>query len=104
MTQVTINSITGLTYPYTIYACNVYGFSCVPIAVINTNVPAPVPLLLPSPQFDLAPAVGIKIVTSDGCVRFEILYCNPTPTCDYKQFQDDVCFEFMDNDPYYFQN
>ena len=76
--------------------------SCVPIAIINTSVPAPVSIILPSPQFDMAPAVGIKIVTSDGCVRFEIVYCTSTSE-GQKQFQDLELFDFMDGQPYYFQ-
>ena len=103
MTQITLNSITGLTYPYTVYVCNVYGLNCVLLAVVNTNVPAPVSILLPSPQFDMAPAVGIKIVTSDGCVRFEIVNCTSQDE-GQKQFQDLELFDFMDGTPYYFQN
>lgn len=98
MTQIQINTVSGLNPPYTIYACNVYGFSCVPIAIINTTVPASVPIILPV-QFDSAPAVGIKIITSDGCERFEILYCND----DNKDFQDLEDFYFQDGLLYYFQ-
>jgi len=99
--QVTINSIIGLNPPYQVYACNVYGLGCVFVSGVTTT---PTVLNLPSPQFDMVPAVGLLIITSDECQKFEVVYCTPTPACDYKQFQDDVCFEFMDDDPYYFQS
>lgn len=106
MSQITINSVTGLNPPYQVYACNIFGLSCTFITTITNPVPSSVTITLPSPQFDTVPVVGIRIITSDGCERFEVVYCSPTPTptCDYKQFQDDVCFEFMDGQPYYFQN
>lgn len=98
MTSITINSVTGLNQPYTVYACNVFGLSCILVAVINTTVPAPLTINLPL-QFNTAPAVGIKIITSDGCERFEILYCND----DNKDFQDLEDFYFQDGQLYYFQ-
>ena len=82
MTSIILNSITGLTYPYDVYVCDVYGNNCGHIVQINTPVPASVEIVLPIP-FDMAPAVGIKIITSDGCERFNIINCNslyPTPT------------------------
>ena len=98
MTSITLNSISGLTYPYTVYACNVYGMSCVLIAIINTNVPAPITLNLPY-QFDSAPVVGIKIVTDDGCEKFIVVSCED----ECKQFQDLEDFEFQDGEIYCFQ-
>jgi hypothetical protein len=74
MTSIILNTISGLTYPYDIYVCDVYGNNCGYISQINTNVPAPVEIVLP-PPFDMAPAVGIKIVTSDGCEKFIIINC-----------------------------
>ena len=82
MTSIILNSITGLTYPYDVYVCDVYGNNCGYIVQINTPVPASVEIVLPIP-FDMAPAVGIKIITSDGCERFRIIECiylTPTPT------------------------
>lgn len=102
MTQVVINSITGLNPPYDIYACNGFGLSCVLVASVVTPVPSVVVINLPSPQFDSAPAVGIKIVTSDGCEDFKVVYCT-TPAQEPKQFQNLEFFEFMDGQPYYFQ-
>jgi len=74
MTSIILNSITGLTYPYDIYVCDVYGNNCGYISQINTPVPSSVEIVLP-PPFDMAPAVGIKIITSDGCERFRVIDC-----------------------------
>ena len=74
MTSIEITNITGLSYPYQIYVCDVFGNQCVLIATINTSVPPSNNFILPS-QFNSAPAVGVKIITSDGCERFEIVYC-----------------------------
>ena len=98
MRELQISGISGLNQPYMVYACNVYGMSCVLVSTINTAVPPTVSIILP-PQFDTAPAVGIKIITSDGCERFEILYCSD----NCKQFQDLEDFEFQDGEIYCFQ-
>lgn len=98
MTSIIINSITGLNYPYDIYVCDVYGNNCAYIANVQTSVPSPIEIVLPLP-FSLSPSVGIKIITYDGCVKFKIINCIP-----YKQFQDYQSFEFMDLEPYNFQN
>jgi hypothetical protein len=88
MTSIELTLITGsITIPYLIYACDVYGNNCILIANILTTVPPTNTIFLP-PQFNTAPAVGIKIITNDGCERFEIFNCNellisPTPTPTY---------------------
>jgi len=74
MNSVEITDISGLTYPYDVYICNVYEQNCILIATINTSVPAPVTLPLPT-HFSNVPALGVKIITSDGCSRFNIEYC-----------------------------
>jgi hypothetical protein len=82
MTSIILNSITGLNYPYDIYVCDVYGNNCGYISQINTPVPASVEIVLP-PPFNVAPAVGIKIITSDGCERFNVydcIYITPSTT------------------------
>ncbi len=82
MTSIILNSITGLNYPYDIYVCDVYGNNCGYISQINTPVPASVEIVLP-PPFNMAPAVGIKIITSDGCEKFivfDCIYITPTLT------------------------
>jgi len=79
MRAIDISQITGTTFPYLIYACDVYGNQCILLAVVNTSVPPSNTIVLP-PQFNSAPAVGIKVVDNDGCERFHILYCiSPTP-------------------------
>jgi hypothetical protein len=82
MTSIILNTITGLNYPYDIYVCDVYGNNCGYISQINAPVPTSVEIMLP-PTFNMAPAVGIKIITSDGCERFRVIDCiylTPTPT------------------------
>ena len=86
MTAINIQAITGSNFPYTIYACDVYGNHCALIATIVTSVPPDNIIVLPS-QFNNVAAVGIKVIYGDGCERFEVVYCNlltPVP----KQFQD----------------
>ncbi len=84
MTSIQITEISGLTYPYDIYVCDVFGNQCLLVATINSDVPPVNTLVLP-PQFNTAPAVGVKIVSHD-CVKFNIVYCylvytrTPTPT------------------------
>jgi len=80
MTQIQINSITGSAYPYTIFACDVYGNQCVLVSVINTSIPPTIILNIP-PQFNNIPAIGLKVIDVSGCEQFEIVYCDmPTPT------------------------
>jgi len=79
MKSITLTNITGLNNPYSIYTCDVYGNNCVLVSSILTSVPPSITIFLP-PYFDTSPAVGILIVTSDGCDRFEIYDCTPSPT------------------------
>ena len=82
MRIVTLNSINGLNFPYDIYVCDVYGNNCVLVSTISSSVPPTNTILLPS-QFDMAPSVGVKIITSDNCEKFKIIDCDvliPTPT------------------------
>lgn len=76
MTLIEITNITGVTFPYQIYVCDVYGNQCVLLGTINTTVPPTNSFLLPI-QFNNAPAVGIKIISSNGCERFETVDCVP---------------------------
>lgn len=98
MTSIDLYSISGLNYPYTVYVCDVYGNQCILVSIISSNVPPVNTILLP-PQFNNAPAVGIKVVTTDGCERFKIFDC----VNDYKQFQDLELFDFMDGIQFDFQ-
>jgi hypothetical protein len=98
MTSIDLYSISGLNYPYTVYVCDIYGNQCILVSVISSNVPPVNTILLP-PLFNNAPAVGIKVVTTDGCERFKIFDCVNV----YKQFQDLELFDFMDGIQYDFQ-
>jgi hypothetical protein len=86
MTSIILNTITGLNYPYNIYVCDVYGNNCAYVAQVNTLIPPTIEIVLPTP-FNMAPAVGIKIITSDNCEKFMVYDCivitptlTPTPT------------------------
>jgi len=79
MQTITLNSITGLNLPYTVYACDVFGNNCTVLSTVVSTVPPTFTFVLP-PPFDVIPAIGIKIITSDGCERFEIYNCYVTPT------------------------
>lgn len=98
MTQIQINSITGSAYPYTLYACDVYGNQCVYIGEIITT---PVTITLP-PQFDTAPAIGLKMIDSTGCEKLITLICIEAEPVE-KQFQDGDDFFFMDYQIFQFQ-
>jgi hypothetical protein len=79
VTSITLTNISGLTYPYDIYVCDVYGNNCGYIAQVVSSIPPTIEIVLP-PPFDMSPAVGIKIITSDGCERFKVIDCvNITP-------------------------
>ena len=101
MTQIQINSITGSAYPYTLYACDVYGNQCVLITTIPSTTTFPLTITLP-PQFNGAPAVGIKIIDSTGCELFGIINCQGIGKG--KLFEDGEIFLFMDADIYIFQD
>lgn len=97
MTSLQFSQIFGLTFPYTVYICDVFGTQCILVAYIDTNVPINNLFVLP-PQFKIAPAIGVKVITSDGCEKFKVLYCSD----DNKDFMDLEDFLFMDGVPYFF--
>ena len=99
MTTLQFSTISGLNNPYTVYVCDVYGLNCILVAYFATNVPPINTFVLP-PPFDSAPAIGVKIVTSDGCVKFKIIYCSD----DNKDFMDLEDFFFQDGEPYFFMS
>jgi hypothetical protein len=98
--QVTITSVFGLTPPFSAYCCNVYGNQCV---YVGSGVMPPITITLP-PQFNTAPAVGLLLIDSIGCERFEEIYCTPpTPIpCDTYWFFDGgfagATFDYTDCD------
>lgn len=97
MTQVVINSVSGFTLPFSGVACDVYGNQCQSIGTISS---LPTTITLPSPEFDTAPAFGLKLIDSNSCEIFQILICQPV---NQKQFQDYDNFDFMDYEVYQFQ-
>lgn len=99
MTSLQFTSIVGLNEPYTIYICDVYGNQCILVAYIDTSVPVNNTFVLPQ-QFNSAPAIGVKVVTSDGCERFKIIYCSG----DIKEFMSLEDFYFMDGVGYFFMS
>ncbi len=99
MTSLQFTSIVGLNQPYTIYICDVYGNQCILVAYINTTVPVNNTFVLP-PQFNSAPAIGVKVITSDGCEKFKVLYCSE----DIKEFMNLEDFFFMDGVGYFFMS
>lgn len=100
MTQIQIYNVSGLTLPYNIFICNVYGNNCVLVATVNTTIPPVATITLPS-QFNMAPAIGV-LLKDAYCERFVIINCNELPPIP-KQFQDGDYFFFMDYDIYEFQ-
>jgi hypothetical protein len=100
MTEITINSISGLTPPYSVYVCDVYGNNCILVAAItNTVPPTSVSIVLPI-EYNTAPAVMIKLLDSSCCEAYKVIYCS---TDDTKQFMSIEDFYFMNNNLYLFQ-
>lgn len=100
MSTIEINGITGVTYPYDIYACDVYGNNCVLVSTINSPVPPIITIDLPS-QFDTAPAIGLKIIDSAGCEKFGILNCEVNKG---KLYESGEIFIFQDANIYIFED
>jgi hypothetical protein len=100
MTQLVINNVTGITTPYQIYICDVYGNQCVLVANVNTAIPPTVTITLPI-QFNTAPAIGVRIENL-VCEKFVVINCKELPPI-FKQFQDGDDFFFMDYSLYQFQ-
>jgi len=74
MTTIDITNIIGLSYPYDIYVCDIYGNNCILLSTVFTSIPPSNTILLP-PQFDMVSSVGIKVITLDGCERFRVIDC-----------------------------
>lgn len=75
MGVINLKNINSISFPFQIYVCNVYGNGCIYLGTINTLVPPNNKIQLPI-EYQSAPAVGIKIISSDGCERFEIVNCS----------------------------
>lgn len=100
MSTIEIYGITGVTAPYDIYACDVYGNNCVLVSTINAPIPPYISITLPS-QFNTAPAIGLKIIDSVGCQKFGILNCEVTKG---KLFESGEVFLFQDSNIYIFED
>lgn len=99
MGQLIFSGVTGMTLPYDIYGCDIYGNNCILIATIYN--PPPVTLTLP-PVFDGYPGITVKIKNCVNCDHSEFIVCgNFVP--QIKQFQDGDDFYFQDNVIYVFQ-
>jgi hypothetical protein len=72
MTELTINSISGFTLPFSGYGCDVYGNNCIYIGEIITT---PTTITLPS-QFNNAPIIGLKLIDNSGCEKFKTIVCD----------------------------
>lgn len=98
MRVIDISSISGLTDPYLIQVCDVYGSNCVFLSQIFTTVPPTVTVYLPS-QFDSSSSVMVKVTTLDGCEKSEILDCislyTPTPTPTPTNISSEICFTLL---------
>ena len=96
-----INGITGGTSPYNLYACDAYGNQCVIFATLTTPIPSSgITLNIPS-QFNNVPAIGIKIIDSNGCEQFILLNCGEGKG---KIYQSGEVFLFMDGNIYIFED
>ena len=83
MTQVRIDSITGVNYPIDIYVADVYGNNRTYLAtVINGPVPPELSYTTLPPLFDNAPSVMVIVIDVNNCEKFEIVPCviSVTPT------------------------
>jgi hypothetical protein len=74
MTQIDIISVTGVTLPFNLFVCDVYGNQCVLVTTIYVPIPPSIFITLPI-QFNTAPAIGIKLTDALGCEKFEIYNC-----------------------------
>lgn len=99
MRQVEITNVSGVTLPYNLFICDVYGNQCVLVATINVAIPPNIIITLPA-QFETAPAIGLKFIDSAGCEKFGIIYCPEAG----KIFQDGEIFLFMDANIYIFED
>jgi hypothetical protein len=76
MTQVRIDSITGVNYPVDIYVADVYGNNRTYLAtVINGPVPPELSYTTLPPLFDNAPSVMVIVIDTNNCEKFEIVPC-----------------------------
>jgi len=81
MTQIRIDTITGATYPISVYVSDVYGNNTNFLGVISSGPVPPEVTYQPLPSiFNTAPQVMLKVIDANGCEYFEILTCLPPPS------------------------
>ena len=89
---VTINSVTSGTSPYDVWVCDTCFGTC---QYIDTTSTIPFTFTLPE-IFETYITFTIKVIDANDCV-----------TCyeytEYKQYEDEIFFEFMDDIPFEFQ-
>jgi hypothetical protein len=100
MSTIAIYGMTGVTLPYDIYVCDVYGNNCVLVSTINSPIPPIITITLPS-QFNTAPAIGLQIIDSAGCEKFAVLNCEVGKG---KLFESGEVFLFQDSNIYIFED
>jgi hypothetical protein len=74
MSQIEITLTSGVTTPFNLFVCDVYGNQCVLVTTIYVPIPPSIFITLPI-QFNTAPAIGIKLTDALGCEKFEIYNC-----------------------------
>jgi hypothetical protein len=74
MSQIEITLTSGVTTPFNLFVCDVYGNQCVLVTTIYIPIPPSIFITLPI-QFNTAPAIGIKLTDALGCEKFEIYNC-----------------------------
>lgn len=90
--QITINSISSGVAPYDIWICDTCFGTC---QYYDTTTTLPYTFILPE-MYETYNTCCVKIIDDNGCV-----YCEDITK--YKQFEDGLFFEFMDDIPYDFE-
>jgi|694.fasta_scaffold79861_4 hypothetical protein len=100
MTQITINTVSGSNFPYTIYVCDVYGSNCVLVSTILGTVPPTSSSFILPPPYNAVPALMLKVIDNIGCETYKIIYCGDV---NNKQFMTMIDFNLMDGSLYQFE-
>ena len=74
MTQIELSGFTGMSIPFDVYCCDIYGNNCILIATISTNVPPTIIIPLP-PIFQTYSSVLLRFSNCVNCDYQELLYC-----------------------------
>lgn len=74
MTQIVFTGTTGITLPYNVYGCDIYGNNCILIATIQNLIPPSITITLP-PIFDTYSGIRIKVSNCVNCDYSEFIPC-----------------------------